>query len=66
MTITEIAEKNYTLTILTFFSFRNGLFVHISEQRQALEQLIHWTLLVKKYVITHNTLEPKRLDVDVK
>lgn len=41
MTIAEIAEKNYTLTILTFFSFRNGLFVHISEQRQALEQLIH-------------------------
>lgn len=36
---------NLTLTTLIFFSFRNGLFLHISEQWQALEQLIERPLL---------------------
>lgn len=36
--------------MLIFFSFLNGLLAHISEQRQAFEQLMHWTLLHHKFM----------------
>jgi hypothetical protein len=37
-----IWEKgNLTLTILILFSLRNGLLEHLTEQRQAWEQLIN-------------------------
>jgi len=36
----NIIDKKATFTILIFLSLRNGLFVHRSEQRQFLEQLV--------------------------
>jgi len=44
----NITDKKATFTILIFLSLRNGLFVHRSEQRQFLEQLVEIPLISQK------------------
>jgi hypothetical protein len=44
----NIIDKKATFTILIFLSLRNGLFVHRSEQRQFLEQLVEIPLISQK------------------
>lgn len=52
-------ERRVTLTTLIFFSLRKGLFLHISEQWQSLEQLMERPLLgnLNKMKLSHKAVE---------